>query len=308
MWVWRSRGRWNTWTNGPARWAVEVCAFDAAKVLDPDVEGSAYQRGPLWRTNLRGLVMARDGHACLYCGARGGPLTLDHVIAASRGGADGAHNRVPACRRCNAEKGPRALEAWLGETERAAVRRRAGRSLTYAAALAAGKVKLDHLAAANVVAPAIATALESAGEAVRRTTGADTAAWRTMADVAKTHAADAACTALQGTPARWVCERPLRIAMTGRGRRRVVARNASGFPRLRRNGRIVASHRARPPHDIRTGDTVTVEDAGRRTRLGVARTARHDGRCVVERRDGARVNVMAARLTVVHRTCGARVQ
>ena len=232
--------------HGPVSSAVEVCAFDAAKVLDPDVEGSAYQRGPLWRTNLRGLVLARDGRACLYCGAKEAP-TLDHIVAASRGGADGASNRVPACRRCNEEKGASRLETWLEGACRRVVKRRAAAILAYAQALGDGRVKLDALAAANVVGTAIANGLEGVGEAAETTSGADTAAWRRLAGVAKTHAHDAACTALQGKAARWACEAPPQIKMTGRGRWLVVAGNASGFPHLRRDGAVVAGHTGRRP-------------------------------------------------------------
>ena len=43
----------------PVHAHVEVCAFDSHKVLHPEVEGEAYQRGPLWRANLRGYVLTR---------------------------------------------------------------------------------------------------------------------------------------------------------------------------------------------------------------------------------------------------------
>ena len=288
---------------------VETAGFDAHKVLDPDVEGSAYQQGPLWRTNLRGLVLARDGARCLYCGTTG-PMTLDHVVAASKGGAHGPGNRVPACRECNQAKGNLHLETWLDAEPRQAVRRRAKKTLAYTEALARGKVKLAAFAAVNVVGPAIAQRLELDGLNVTRTTGADTAAWRTIAGVAKTHTADAGCTALQGTPAKWACQRALTITMTGRGRRLVIKRNASGFPRLNSRGHVVQGHRKAPPHGLRAGDTVSIGKAGvgRRRRIATLTTARFDGRCIVDTHHGQRTNVMASTLTLVHRGCGSRIQ
>ena len=50
---------------------------------------------------------------CAYCLRRTG-MTIDHVVAISRGGADSVRNVVPACGSCNASKGGRAVTcAWL---------------------------------------------------------------------------------------------------------------------------------------------------------------------------------------------------
>lgn len=56
---------------------------------------------------LRAAVFARDGAACVYCGARGRrvALTLDHVLPHSRGGPDDGSNLVTACEDCNGERG-----------------------------------------------------------------------------------------------------------------------------------------------------------------------------------------------------------
>ena len=75
------------------------------------------------RRNLRGHlkhrdeVLARDGAVCKYCGAVDLPLTLDHVVARSRGGPDEPENLVPACRPCNSSKGAKSLEEWRGHAE-----------------------------------------------------------------------------------------------------------------------------------------------------------------------------------------------
>lgn len=48
-------------------------------------------------------ILAAHAHCCHYCGAAH-PLTMDHVIAISRGGLHTATNVVPACRSCNSRK------------------------------------------------------------------------------------------------------------------------------------------------------------------------------------------------------------
>lgn len=62
-------------------------------------------------TAIRLSVYARDGFACVYCGDRN-RLTLDHVVAVSRGGTDNAENLVTACKSCNSSKGAKALDEW----------------------------------------------------------------------------------------------------------------------------------------------------------------------------------------------------
>ena len=53
---------------------------------------------------LRALLLERDGAACRYCGATEGELTLDHVIAKSRGGLLTPWNAVLCCRPCQDRK------------------------------------------------------------------------------------------------------------------------------------------------------------------------------------------------------------
>lgn len=70
----------------------------------------AYDRLPrrLLRLN-RHTVLARDGHACQYCGRHlpGSQLSLDHVVPRSRGGRTTWENVVCACLTCNVKKGGR---------------------------------------------------------------------------------------------------------------------------------------------------------------------------------------------------------
>ena len=106
--------------------------------------------------------------------------------------------------------------------------------LRYVDDVTGGRVSLSAMAAANVVGPCVAEKLSREGLRVVTCSGADTAAWRRATGVAKSHAVDAACAAMRGTPVAYRCAAPVRIEMTGRGRRLVVRRNGAGFPALRK--------------------------------------------------------------------------
>ena len=49
---------------------------------------------------VRSIVLERDGHACVYCGADK-PLEGDHIVPLSRGGSNALTNLATACRPCN---------------------------------------------------------------------------------------------------------------------------------------------------------------------------------------------------------------
>ena len=51
-------------------------------------------------------------HRCAYCGKRK-PLTQDHIVPLSRGGAHDLCNVIPACRSCNARKSTRTALEYL---------------------------------------------------------------------------------------------------------------------------------------------------------------------------------------------------
>ena len=75
------------------------------------VHGMLAARANGWR-KFREEVFLRDGYRCRYCGSSDAPLTLDHVIARSRGGSDAPENLAAACRPCNSSKGAKSLDVW----------------------------------------------------------------------------------------------------------------------------------------------------------------------------------------------------
>ncbi|MFX1264595.1 MAG: HNH endonuclease [Promethearchaeota archaeon] len=60
-------------------------------------------------------IWERDDFRCLYCGRHGGkgcPLTIDHFVPLSRGGANDPSNYVSCCKRCAKSKGSREPQEW----------------------------------------------------------------------------------------------------------------------------------------------------------------------------------------------------
>lgn len=58
------------------------------------------------------LLFAIDVPQCVYCGAIGPPVHVDHVIPRSQGGSNDPDNLAIACAACNREKGSRTPSEW----------------------------------------------------------------------------------------------------------------------------------------------------------------------------------------------------
>jgi len=65
----------------------------------------------LWRRSIK----LHFGCTCVYCGETYElhELTLDHVHPRSLGGEDVNTNVVPACTRCNQDKGSNHWQSWM---------------------------------------------------------------------------------------------------------------------------------------------------------------------------------------------------
>lgn len=63
--------------------------------------------------SLKYRVLLKTNGLCYYCKTKlsirkkshRNPVTIDHYIPLSKGGFDDYDNKVPACRKCNNEKG-----------------------------------------------------------------------------------------------------------------------------------------------------------------------------------------------------------
>lgn len=68
----------------------------------------SYIRLPYNKVELsRKNILRRDSFRCQYCGTSATPLTIDHIVPKSRGGADTWENLTTACIPCNNKKGNR---------------------------------------------------------------------------------------------------------------------------------------------------------------------------------------------------------
>jgi 5-methylcytosine-specific restriction endonuclease McrA len=84
---------------------AETASFDIQRMMNPEIEGVGYQKGPLFRTDLRKYLLLKHNGKCAYCKkALGDGWQADHVQPKSRGGSDRAFNRVAACEPCNVRK------------------------------------------------------------------------------------------------------------------------------------------------------------------------------------------------------------
>jgi 5-methylcytosine-specific restriction endonuclease McrA len=59
-------------------------------------------------------MLSAHGNRCAYCGRDDMPLTKDHVVPISRGGAHSIENIVPACKSCNSRKNTKTPAEWQG--------------------------------------------------------------------------------------------------------------------------------------------------------------------------------------------------
>ena len=54
-------------------------------------------------------------HKCAYCGENA--TSLDHIIPKFRSGCSSRHNLIPACRRCNSNKGSEEMQKWYEQQD-----------------------------------------------------------------------------------------------------------------------------------------------------------------------------------------------
>ena len=237
---------------------VQTAKFDTHKILNPEVQGTDYQHGPLYRRHVRAYIAAQWSHHCAYCGKGdwedATKFNLDHVVPRTAGGPDNVRNLVWCCQPCNQRKADQPVDVFLRENpERltAVLRRR--------------KVPLAAAGQHAVICSALIEGLKASKLKTAETTGADTAHTRRINGIKKTHADDAACCNAQGTVTR--LRHPLRLKSVGHGRRKQIKSLPVG-PYLNWRHQKPAVRRATPcpghahhpnrVHGIRSGDLVRI--------------------------------------------------
>jgi 5-methylcytosine-specific restriction endonuclease McrA len=275
-----------TWARRLQRWApvtavdLELVRFDTQLMQNAEISGTGYQQGTLAGYEVREYLLEKFSRKCVYCGAAGVPLNIDHVVPQSRGGSDRVSNLVLACIPCSQAKGNRDLREFAPE--------KATRVLAQA------KAPLRDAAAVNSTRFAILKALRSLGVPVECSTGGRTKFNRHQYAVPKAHCLDAACVGELAGIRSW--RGPvLTASATGRGTHQRTRTDAYGFPRLRlpRSSRV---------HGFATGDLVRAHvPAGKHAGRHLGRVAvRMTGRFRVGARDG----ISYRRCVIVQRADG----
>lgn len=213
-----------SWVDRLARWApvravhVERVAFDTHAISAGEpLEGAEYQYGTLHGMEVREYLLAKFGRACVYCGAMGVPLNIDHVRPRSKGGSDRVSNLVLACIPCNERKSNRSVEEFAPKCA--------------AEILARAKAPLRDAAAVNATRWALWRALDQ--RMPTHTASGGRTKWnRTRTGLPKTHTLDALAVGKLDTVTAWP-DTVLVVGCTGRGQYQRTRTDKHGFPRLR---------------------------------------------------------------------------
>ena len=159
---------------------IEVAPFDTQKLENPDIEGVAYQNGPLKDfSNEREYVLYRDGHTCQHCKGKSGDKVLQvHHIVSRKVAGNSPRNLITLCKTCH--------EAYHAKKIRL--------KLT-------SDVNLRHAAHISVIPGLVRQRLSEHGVSVRKTYGYITKQRRFIGSLPKSHTNDAFCIAgnLQAT-------------------------------------------------------------------------------------------------------------
>lgn len=166
----------------------ELVRFDTQKMINPEINGTEYQRGELFGYEVREYLLEKFNRTCVYCGTKEGPFNLDHFHPKSKGGSDRVSNLVLSCVPCNQKKGAELPINFLnGKPDLlAAIEKQRKQPLADAAAVNATRWKLKEV-------------LESTGLPVEVGSGGLTKFNRKRLGISKSHWSDAACVG-QSTP------------------------------------------------------------------------------------------------------------
>ena len=213
------------WVNRLRRWtpvtaiSQELVRFDTQALVNPEIEGAAYQQGTLAGYEVREYLLEKWGRRCAYCSAEGVPLQIEHIHSKARGGSNRVSNLTLACETCNHRKAARPVEEFLSARPKVLQR-----------ILSQARRPLKDAAAVNATRWALTNALRDTGLPVELSSGGRTKFNRASFGIPKTHSLDAACVGEVSSVTDW--HRPtLAIKCTGRGSYQRTRLDRFGFPR-----------------------------------------------------------------------------
>ena len=214
------------WVSRYRRWApisqivVETVRFDTQRLVNPEIDGAAYQQGTLYGYEVREYLLEKWGRRCAYCDKENVPLEIEHIVpkGGPGRGTDRVSNLTLACQGCNQTKANQSVEVFLkGDPER------------LQRILSQRQIPLAAAATVNATRTKLWRELSKTNLPVEVSTGGKTKYNRMRLNIPKTHALDAACTgetpALEG----WKIG-VLAIKAFGRGAYQRTRVNSSGAP------------------------------------------------------------------------------
>jgi 5-methylcytosine-specific restriction endonuclease McrA len=192
----------------------ETVRFDTQKLLDPEIQGTEYQRGTLLGCEIREYLLEKWGRKCIYCNAKNIPLQIDHIIPRSLGGSDRVDNLTLACKSCNQKKGNLPLEDFAPKQAEHILK----------------KPSFRDAAAVNSTRHALWDKLTNFPFPCESSTGGQTKYNRERLGIPKTHSLDAACTGTMDYLQNW--QMPIQqVSCMGRGSYQRTRSDRFGFPR-----------------------------------------------------------------------------
>ena len=247
---------------------LERNKFDPQLIMNPNINGTEYQRGTLLGWQIRAYVLDRDDGRCAYCQHSKVRLELDHVRPRAVG-SNRVDNLVACCRECNLQKSNRPIEEFLAHQP--VLLERITERLQHSSLASAAHM--------NAVLPALIRDLRTTGLPVHLTDAASVSRARQQLGVRKTHCYDAA---LQGRDFQIIESLPNRVLQlqpsNGRSRQKAnVDRHGTPLGRPFRNQQRLPKHLRQ--HDSAAGHS------GRHQRFGPDRLSTGDT-IVLNHRDG----------------------
>lgn len=267
--------------------STELVRFDMQAMENPEISGAEYQQGTLAGYEIREYLLEKWGRTCAYCDAKNLPLQIEHIEPKAKGGSNRISNLTLSCLACNQQKAALPISVFLAKDMK-----------RLAKILSQTKRPLKDAAAVNTTRWALVNALKSTGLVVETASGGRTKFNRSLLNIPKTHALDAACVGEINSISHW--EIPtLIVKATGRGCYQRTRLTAHGFPR----GYLT---RKKQHFGFQTGDMVKANvPTGKKTGLHLGRVAvRLTGKFNIQTPQGVVQGISHNHCTLVQRADG----